>query len=171
MIEPGQGEPIAGRPSMPAGYGIAPSTDGLLSWDAVREQLVNARNYWIATTSPDGRPHAMPVWGLWLDDAFYFGTDPTSRKGRNLSADRRMVIHLESGDDVVIVEGVADPVSDPSTLLRFSDAYEKKYAFRPDPSTPSTGVYRVRARVAFAWRENDYPQSATRWRFPSESFG
>jgi hypothetical protein len=56
--------PKASRPYMP-GYGIldAKSGSGLLPWSVAVERLTEARNYWIATTRPDGRPHAMPVWG------------------------------------------------------------------------------------------------------------
>src|SRR5437667_2341575 len=118
-------EPIARRPRMPAGYGVDPAaTAGLLAWDTVRAQLASARNYWVATATPDGRPHVAPVWGLWLDEAFYFSTDPASRKGRNLTASPELVVHLESGDDVVILEGRAEPVTDQSLLARFAEAYE-----------------------------------------------
>src|SRR3712207_802185 len=110
-----QREPEAQRPHMP-GYGIHPAADGLLDWSQVTAQLEQARNYWVATTRPDGRPHAAPVWGVWLDGAFYFGTGRTSVKGRNLAANPALTVHLESGDDAVILEGVAEPVTDPALL-------------------------------------------------------
>lgn len=127
--------------------------------------LVAARNYWVATARPDGRPHASPVWGLWLDGAFLFATDPASQKGRNLAANPDLVVHLESGDDVVILEGRAEEVADPSLLERFTEAYEDKYQVRPEVDPAQSGVYRLRPRVVFAWRERDFPTSATRWRF------
>ncbi len=79
-------EPQAGRPQMP-GYGIADanSGSGLLPWNWAVERLQKARNYWISTTRPDGRPHAMPVWGVWYDNQFYFSTGRESRKARNLA--------------------------------------------------------------------------------------
>jgi Pyridoxamine 5'-phosphate oxidase len=55
-------------------YGIASGRRGLLRWDWARRRLIAAHNYWVSTTNPDGRPHAMPVWGLWLNEAFIFGT-------------------------------------------------------------------------------------------------
>lgn len=150
---------------MPGSYGIHSGVEGLLSWDYVRSRMATSRNYWIATTRPDGRPHVMPVWGLWLDEAFLFSTDPSSRKGRNLAANPHLAVHLESGDEVVILEGTAEEVQDRALLARFADALEAKYQFRPDMDDPATGVYRLRLRAAFAWREADYLQSATRWRF------
>src|SRR5205823_8491316 len=120
--------PRAGRPEMPSGYGINRATDeGLLPWSFVQERLTTARNYWIATARPDGRPHVAPVWGLWLDEAFYFSTDPASRKARNLQASPALVVHLESGDDVVILEGTAERVADPYLRDRFAEAYDAKY--------------------------------------------
>jgi PPOX class probable F420-dependent enzyme len=148
---------------MPAGYGIDRTTEGLLPWGYVSERMAGAHNYWVGTTRPDGRPHIAPVWGLWLDEAFYFSSDPTSRKGRNLAASPEVVVHLESGDEVVILEGTVELVKDEATLTRFADAYDAKYQVRPDTSDPAFGFYRLRPRVAFAWRERDFPQSATRW--------
>ena len=93
-----------GRPYAP-GYGIPSDPAGMLSWDRVEGHLTEARNYWVATVRPDGRPHVTPVWGLWVGEAFYFGAEPGSRKARNLVENPNVVVHLESGDDVVIVEG------------------------------------------------------------------
>ncbi|HZU07570.1 MAG TPA: pyridoxamine 5'-phosphate oxidase family protein [Chloroflexota bacterium] len=149
---------------MPASYGIdRRATAGLLPWSAVVDQLVHARNYWVGTVHPAGRPHARPVWGLWLDNAFYFSTDPASRTGRNLAAHPALVVHLESGDDVVILEGTAEAVTDTALLTRVADAYEAEYAFRPDLTTPRYGVYRLRPRGVFAWREAAFSSTATRW--------
>jgi len=105
----------------------------------------------------------MPVWGLWLDGAFVFATDAASRKGRNLAVNPNASVHLESGDDVVILEGVMETLSGTSSLKRFVDAYDAKYKVRPDVS--DAPVYRLRPTAAFAWREKDYPTSATRWAF------
>ncbi len=159
-----QGEPRAGRPHMPAGYGIHPlEAGGLLSWSTVTDQLVKAHNYWVITTS-QGQPHAAPVWGVWLDDTVYFSTDRASRKSRNLAANPEIVVHLESGDDVVILEGTAEEITDPELLQRFADGYEAKYQFRPstDGSSP---IYGLRPRVVHAWLEKDFARTATSWRF------
>lgn len=155
----------ATRPLMPVGYGIAMGREGLLPWSWVMERLTVARNYWLATTRPDGRPHVMPVWGLWLDGALAFSTARGSRKARNFALHPDAVVHLESGDEVVILEGPVHEVTDAALLARFADAYEAKYRFRPDPHDAANGTYVLRPRVAFAWREQDFPVSATRWRF------
>src|SRR5206468_1261755 len=101
-------EPRPERFSAPASYGIGGARGELLEWRDVELWLAPARNYWVATVRADGRSHAMPVWGVWLDGAVWFSTDPVSLKGRNIARDPRIVIHLESGDEVAILEGVAE---------------------------------------------------------------
>jgi PPOX class probable F420-dependent enzyme len=152
---------------VPTSYGVSRDESGLGedAWTQVGEMLSAARNYWLGTTRPDGRPHAMPVWGVWLDDMFWFATDRRSRKGRNLARKPALVVHLESGDNVVVLEGIAEEVVEPSLFTRFADAYEKKYQWRLQGSKPGEVTYRVRPRVAFTWRERDFPQTATRWFF------
>ena len=155
------------RPVMPGTYGLQPPEggSGLMKWDRAREQLRQAHNYWVATTRPDGRPHVMPVWGLWFDDAFWFSTDRRSRKARNLSQNAHVAVHLESGDDAVIVEGVVEEVTNPARLAQFVEAYAAKYDVRPDPNDPQNVYYAVRPQTAFAWFEKDFPNGATRWQF------
>lgn len=159
-------KPASDRPSFPQSYGIDREARGeMLTWEEAVEHLRASRNYWVCTTRPDGHPHVAPVWGLWMDDAFYFSTDSSSRKGRNLTARPDVVIHLESGDDVVIVEGRAERISDRATLERMVDTYEQKYAIRFDTADPNFAVFIVRPTSAYAWFEKSFQTTATRWRF------
>jgi PPOX class probable F420-dependent enzyme len=158
-------EPRAGRPDI-VDYGIKPEDQGvLLPWAGVQAAMEAARNYWVSTTRPDGRPHATPVWGIWLEGVFMFAAGRSSRKSRNLAANPAVAVHLESGDDVVILEGVVEELEDSDLAGRYADAYEAKYQFRPDPADPDSVTYVLRPGKAFAWREKDYPDSATRWLF------
>ena len=131
----------------------------MLDWDWADERLEAAHNYWIATASAERGPAAKPVWGLWHDGAFVFGTGETSRAARDLGGDPRAVVHLESGDEVVVLEGSFEVVEVNAEVL---DAYEAKYGIRVPGGS---GWYGLRPRRAFAWRERDYPQSATRFDF------
>lgn len=159
-------EPQAERPAMPASYGIARAMTGaMVPWADVVQRLTAARNYWVGTTRPDGRPHASPVWGLWFEDALHFCTDAASAKGRNLAANPAVALHLESGDDAVMLEGAVEVVTESGVLGRFVAAYHQKYGIAPDLSSGAAPVYRVRLTLALAWREADFPESATRWRF------
>lgn len=152
------------RPGFSPGYGISPSPDGLLDWSWAASRLAEARNYWVTTTRADGWPHAAPVWGVWHDDTLVFSTDPRSVKGRNLAARPEVVVHLESGDDVVICEGQVERLHERSELVAVNEVYTAKYGTGVDPDNPDHGVYRLRPSVVFAWREQDFPVSATRFR-------
>jgi general stress protein 26 len=146
------------RPEFEPGYGISADEEGMLEWSWAEERLLASRNYWIVTAGADGEPAAAPVWGVWADGAVHFGTDPSSRKGRNIARDPRVVVHLESGDEVVILHGEAEVVEVDDSVL---DAYDTKYGHRP----PSKRLFRLRPRRALAWREADYPKTATRFDF------
>jgi hypothetical protein len=146
------------RPAFDPGYGISNDDEGMLPWSWADERLAVSRNYWIVTSGEDGEPSAAPVWGVWADGAVYFGTNPRSRKGRNLARDPRAVIHLESGDEVVILHGEVEIYEVEDSIL---DAYEAKYGYRP----PGKSLFRLRPRRALAWLEADFPKTATRFDF------
>lgn len=152
--------PKAGRPFPVEGYGVPESEEGLLSWDFVVERAKKSRNYWIGTVLPDGRPHAMPVWGVWVDDRLHFGGGPHTRWSRNLEHQPHVVVHLESGDEVVIFEGTVTRITDPKSeaLKRVDDGYEEKYKMRHGPP-----VWVLHPKKVFAWKE--FPTSVTRWVF------
>lgn len=158
----GRFDPVIGRPVMTTGYGLAESRAGLLSWRWVHSRFRVAHNYWIATTKSDGAPHCVPIWGVWLDDVFYFGTDRASRKSRNLHRQPHVVVHLESGEDVVVMEGRAAEVASASLFKRIDRAYLKKYKLSMTDAPGELVVFGVTPRVFLAWRERDFPRSATR---------
>ena len=149
------------------GYGLqdAPADGSVLPWATVADWLVRARNYWVTSVGANSRPHAMPVWGLWLDDALWFSTDPESVKGRNLRRSPETVVHLESGDEVCVLEGAVEWRTAAALPDGFAGAYEAKYDFAMDVTNPSYAFLRLAPRVALTWRESDFPSSATRWRF------
>ena len=154
---------VVERPSMPSGYGISPGAEGVVPWAWVESQLTTGRNYWVCTTRDDGRPHAMPVWAVWVDEALLFSTDPTSIKGRNMAARPQIVVHLESGDEAVILEGRAEPLEQ-SRHSAFVEAYDEKYGHRIDTDNAAFGLYQLEPERVLAWREADFPTSATRFR-------
>src|SRR5438128_8993913 len=119
-------DPRASRPLIPPGYGVPGDASGgeLLPWRWAAERLAEARSYWLCTTRADGRPHAMPLWAVWLDDALWFSSGRESQKSHNLERDPRCLIHLESGDDVVILQGEAVEDRDSVRFERVVDAYE-----------------------------------------------
>jgi hypothetical protein len=167
-------EPRPSRPQLPPGYGMerASGRPGeRLPWARVSEWLASARNYWVCTTRSDGRPHAKPVWGLWLDGAFVFSTHPETVTARNIRANPEVTVHLESGDQVLILEGTARRISDRPLLERFGRLYEAKYRWPicpedVDPENPNSAYYLVRPRRSVSWgSETEIGETITRWNF------
>lgn len=161
-------DPQSDRPHMP-GYGIQPLGDGqnLLPWSRASQQMTEARNYWLATTRPDGRPHAVPIWGIWLDETLYFGVGRNSVKGRNLAHNPTVSVHLESGDDVVILEGGVREVQDLDQLRHIYAIYGEKYGLDMSANAEEGAepTFAFSPTLAFAWLEHDFPNTATRYTF------
>lgn len=159
----------ASRPYMP-GYGVLgpEAGDGLLPWSWAGERLLASHDYWVATRWPDGRPHLMPVWGVWLDGAVWFGSSLRSRKARNLLADPRCSVSTSNAQQPVIVEGRVERLRDRASLQRFIDAMNGKYnsgmdlAF-VDPAKNAT--FRVAPERVFALDESQFATTPTRWVF------
>ena len=87
-------EVVARQLTLPESYG---TPHRVLTWKEVEQKLVESKTYWLATTRPDGRPHTVPVDGIWWEGALYFGGDPATVHMRNLRSDPRAVVHTESG--------------------------------------------------------------------------
>lgn len=142
-------------------YGPPGTGEG--DWDQLEVRLEEARNYWLVTVREDGRPHAAPVWGVWLDGQVWFSTDPDSVKGRNLAARPEVVINLESGDEAVIVEGFAGPAPR-DRFDAYRAEYGRKYDFdHPDWGAPGAAVFTVTPRRILAWSEREFPASGVVW--------
>jgi len=154
-----------GLPHVPPAYPLKPRKQ-YLPFSHAEDRLTKSRNYWICTSRPDGRPHSIPVSGFWIDGAVYFGTARSSRKARNLAQNPAVSIHLDSGDDVVILEGIAVEVdiADKPTFKKLDALSRAKYKM-PLMIMPESVVYSVRPRVVLAWTEKDFPNNATRWEF------
>ena len=164
--------PAIDRPEMPDGYGVPDSTDGLLAWGQVEERLIASPQYWMATTRPDGRPHVVPRWGVWLDGHLFYDGAPTTVHVQNLRQNPACVLHLEDGWQAVIVEGTAFPADPPGLELgtRIAAAIGAKYGdkgYSPEPDawegTDAGGLVRFDPVKAMAWF--DFPTDVTRFRF------
>lgn len=163
--------PRADRPVFPDGYGLPATTDGVLSWPDVAARLVPAVNYWLATTRPDGRPHVVPRWGVWVEGRFWYDGSPDTVHARNLAANPSCALHLEDGAQAVIVEGRSHPArAEPDGLgARLADAFAKYHdlGYRPAADAWAAdqggGLRVLTPQRAFAWFS--FPGDATRFTF------
>jgi hypothetical protein len=154
-------DPTAERIDLPEGYGTATTTMG---WAAVRERLEQAPRYWLVTTRRDGRAHVVPVDGVWLDDAWWYGGSPGTLHQRNLERDQRVVVHLEDTMAAVILEGsMRREVPSPELASRLIAASKAKYGYAPPAEAYTTGLWALRPERARAW--SAFPTDVTRFRF------
>jgi general stress protein 26 len=160
------GVPHASRPQIPAVYGIPKHNKGLLPWSYVSERMVVARVYWITTVDANGRPHATPVDGVWLDDRLYFGGSPETRRNRNLARNPAVCVHLESGSDVLILHGEAKELGKEDRELAQSlvEVANEKYGYSAKAEDYlAGGTYAFAPRKVIAWEA--LFKNATRWEF------
>jgi nitroimidazol reductase NimA-like FMN-containing flavoprotein (pyridoxamine 5'-phosphate oxidase superfamily) len=148
-------EPKITRPLFPKGYADKPKT--YLSWDQVARKLTDAINYWICSVRPNGHPHAVPKWAVFVEDKIYYDGSPETRHAKNISKNPHVSLHLESGSDVVIVEGSAQEVQNPKRELteKIAKSYSYKYSelgYSPQPDQwDDGGLYEIRINKVIAW--------------------
>jgi nitroimidazol reductase NimA-like FMN-containing flavoprotein (pyridoxamine 5'-phosphate oxidase superfamily) len=113
-------------------YGDASAT--VPPWDVIERVLTDAQLYWLITVRADGRPHAVPLVGVWHEGAFAFCTGQEEQKQRNLDHNPQVAVTTgstgadgwDSGKDVV-VEGTAVRVTGTEELRALADAWFAKY--------------------------------------------
>jgi Pyridoxamine 5'-phosphate oxidase len=154
------------RPHFPPGYVEHPKAQ--VSWEQVAGQLREATHYWLCSVRPpsraaaragraDGRPHCVPRWGVYLDGKFYYDGSPETRHAQNILQNPHVSLHLESGEQAVILEGRSEPAGKPSAQLaeRLSAAMCAKYAdlgYAPGPEQwDQGGLYVFTPRQCIAW--------------------
>jgi nitroimidazol reductase NimA-like FMN-containing flavoprotein (pyridoxamine 5'-phosphate oxidase superfamily) len=159
-IDPRYGDPAATAPP----------------WEDIERLLADAQLYWIITVRADGRPHAVPLVGVWHEGAFCFCTGPEEQKQRNLDTNPRVAVTTgstgthgwDSGKDVVL-EGTAVRVTEAGTLEALARAWFDKYGddwrfeVRGDSfvelsdsggGSTGAGVYRVEAAKVIAFGDS-----------------
>jgi hypothetical protein len=148
---------------MPSVYGVPKTMKGSLTWDWACERLTNSHNYLITTVRPDSRPHTMIVWGIWLENAYYFSTGSKTRKAKNLAENSNCVVCSENVEEAVIVEGQARQLANSEIPGAAFILYLKKYGWKLDPEMGP--VFKVTPHLVFAIPEKLFPKGVTRWRF------
>lgn len=157
--------------------------DPPIPWSRALAELDNVygtnatKTYWLATVSPDGRPHIAGVGMLWLDGKFYFTSGAGTRKSRNLANNPNCAISMDLPTLDLVVEGTASRVTDRATLQRIAERYAAQGwpasatddALTAEYSAPSAGpppwnLYVVTPVVAYGVATAE-PYGAMRWSF------
>lgn len=159
--------PKVSRPTFPKGYVDNPAS--YVDWSWVAAQLTDSKNYWLCSVRSDGRPHVVPRWAVYVDGKIYYDGSPETRHNRNTESNPNIAVHLESGDQVIILEGTSLPAGKPSPQLadQLVEAYRKKYAkegYSPEPSQwDEGGLYVFTPRQCLAWTK--FTEDPTKFTF------
>jgi hypothetical protein len=155
-------------PHFPHGYIPPEGGKEKLEWSFIQARMTQAKNYWIVTATQQGKPSATPVWGVWIDDRLYFDGSPETRRGRNIRANPQSAVHLESGDEAVMLEGetiIPEGAPERSLAKRIAAGYRKKYAeqgYAPKASQwDQGGLFVFTPHKAIAW--TNFIKDPTRW--------
>jgi nitroimidazol reductase NimA-like FMN-containing flavoprotein (pyridoxamine 5'-phosphate oxidase superfamily) len=98
----------------------------------VRRTFRDVRLTHVGSLLPDGAPHVVPLWFVWLEDAVYVFGRRDSRVWRNLERDPRVALQFDRGlawteHAGVVVTGEAEllPPEDPGAKRALSAWFEK----------------------------------------------
>ena len=158
------------RPTFPPGYVDKPVS--FLTWEWVAAQVTESLHYWLCSVRADGRPHVVPRWGVYFDNKFYYDGSPETRHARNIVMNPHVSLHLENGEQAIILEGTSEPAGRPSPELgmKLSKAYRRKYremGYSPKPdSWDKGGLYVFTLRQCIAW--SNFTKDPTKFVFEGE---
>ena len=115
-------------------------------------------------------PRTQPRCGEWSPgQVLYLYSERRTVNARNLAADPRVVVHLESGEDVVIVRGTAQGPGNTCQVPEVVAALSAKYTgqddrrYLPDADPDFNVVYAIGPQSAMMWRLDSYEVSQRRW--------
>lgn len=154
-------EPVL--PQNPAGYELPTTPSALLGWDFVAKRMSEAPYYWIATADANGRPHTIPLWGIWYKNRVHFDGHPKTRWARNLIQNPKVAVHVPNAQEVVIIEGraqiIEDDDIDETTWQILDRTYQTKYK-----TTEGSPYWVVMPQKVIAWDAHRLDHM-TRWLF------
>lgn len=157
-------------------YGVPADAAGALPWTWAEQRLVENRNFWLVSASASGRPHALPVWGVWMveSERFWFSCSPRARKARNIAENPACVVAVDDTIECISVEGRArlvEPADEAPAVEAMIRTYLEKYW--PDPTVHVEmeefirrhAMFEVTPERAFGIieRDEEFAQRATRW--------
>jgi hypothetical protein len=146
-------------------YG-SPTELSPLDWGWVDGQLEAAGIYWVVAEAA-GVPHPRPLWGLWVDHRLHLSIgSPVINRQLAARDGPALTAHLESGTDVVILEGtVAGTTDDPALLERYDAKYDWNYTVEEYGPLTSVVPTTVIAWRSAGWAGRESFRTASKWGF------
>jgi hypothetical protein len=141
-------------PSPSAPMTAAPRSRAQRRADAER-RLAHDVDVWVASASPDGRPHLVPLSFDWDGEALLLATPADSPTGRNLAATGAARLALGHTRDVVLIEGDVETLELGALPPLRGDRFAARAGFDPRALATPYRWFRVSPRRIQAWREEN----------------
>lgn len=90
------------------------------------KRLETERNVWLASVRPNGAPHLVPIWFVWVQERVFLCTSKDSVKARNIVQNPRVVFALQDGDDPVVIQATARVLDEipPAVRAAFREKFD-----------------------------------------------
>jgi hypothetical protein len=118
-------------------------------------RLARDVDVWVASASPDGAPHLVPLSFDWDGEALLLATPAESPTGRNLAAGRTARVGLGETRDVTMIDGDVEVLAIDALARERGDRFAARTGFDPRALTTRYHWFRITPRRVQAWREVD----------------
>ncbi|MFE6872203.1 pyridoxamine 5'-phosphate oxidase family protein [Kitasatospora sp. NPDC057692] len=119
------------------------------------QRLAHDLDVWVATASPDGTPHLVPLSFDWDGEALLLATPSGSPTGRNLAATGTVRLALGHTRDVCLIEGAVEVLDLDALPSERGDRFAARTGFDPRACATSYRWFRVTPRGVRCWREEN----------------
>ncbi|MEH0554315.1 pyridoxamine 5'-phosphate oxidase family protein [Streptomyces sp. B21-101] len=140
--------------TLPGPTGAGPRPRAVRRRDT-EHRLAHDVDVWVASASPDGTPHLVPLSFDWDGRTLLMATLADSPTGRNLAASRTARLALGLTRDVCMIEGEAEVLGIDALPPRQGDRFADRTGFDPRTLTTPYRWFRVTPRRIQSWREAD----------------
>ncbi len=121
-------------------------------------RLTHDVDLWVASASPEGAPHLVPLSFDWQDEALLLATPADSPTGRNLAATRTARLGLGHTRDVCMIDGEVEVLEMDALSPERGDAFAARTGFDPRALGTPYRWFRISPRRIQSWREvNEMP--------------
>ena len=118
-------------------------------------RLAHDVDLWVASASPEGVPHLIPLSFDWDGTALLLATPAGSPTGRNLAATDAARLGLGHTRDVTMIDGDVEVIELDDLPSERADRFAARTGFDPRAEATPYRWYRVTPRRIQAWRESN----------------
>ncbi|MFF2198365.1 pyridoxamine 5'-phosphate oxidase family protein [Streptomyces sp. NPDC058157] len=119
------------------------------------QRLSHDVDVWVASASPDGSPHLVPLSFDWDGEALWAATPASSPTGRNLAATGSARLALGHTRDLALIEGDVEVLGLDALPPHLGDRFAARTGFDPRTLTGPYRWFRITPRRVQAWREEN----------------